>query len=301
MTFGGQADRTVSARLLDISLDRGINFLDTANVYNGGESERILGELLGPRRQNVVLASKVGMKVGEQQPPGLARAAILSAIENSLRQLRTDYLDLYYLHTPDYQTPIEETLGALDELVRSGKVRYAATSNYASWQVTQMLWLADRDKLAVPCVAQPMYNVLARRIEDEFLPMCREFGIGTVAYNPLAGGLLTGKHQSEAPTPGTRFDNNKMYQDRYWNEANFHAVQRLAELAQAENRSLISLALNWLFKHTAVDSVILGASRQEQLEANLAALEDSPLSAETLAGCDEVWQTLKGTAPKYNR
>lgn len=301
MTFGGQADAATSAQLLDTSLDRGINFVDTANVYNNGESERILGELLGARRKDIVLASKVAMKVGDEQP-GLSRKAVESAVEQSLQRLRTEYLDIYYLHTPDYQTPVEETLGALDSLVKAGKVRYAATSNYASWQVAQMLCLSERMQQAAPKVAQPMYNLLARRIEDEFLPMCQAYGIGTVAYNPLAGGLLTGKHEQQTNiTPGTRFDNNKAYQDRYWNEANFQAVTKLADVARHANRSLISMSLNWLLHHTPIDCVILGASRLDQLTANLDALEQGPLSKETVAACDAVWPPLKGTAPKYNR
>jgi 1-deoxyxylulose-5-phosphate synthase len=300
MTFGAQAGPAESARMLDMALEAGIDFLDTANVYAGGESERLLGEMLGARRKSLVLASKVGMKT-PSEPGGLAGAAVMAAAENSLSRLRTDYLDIYYLHTPDYSVCIEETLEAADRLVQQGKVRHVATSNYASWQLCRLLWTAAERKLASPRVAQPMYNLLARRIEDEFLPACRELGVGTVAYNPLAGGLLTGKQKLEAPLPGSRFDGNKIYTDRYWNEAAFQAVGRLGELAAGAGRSLASLALNWLLRHSAVDSIILGASRPEQLAENLAAMGDGPLSAEMLTGCDEVWAELRGPAPKYNR
>lgn len=301
MTFGGQADRDTSAKLIDDAIAGGINFFDTANAYNGGESERLLGELLGARRKDLVLASKVFNKVGDEQP-GLSRSAILAAVENSLRRLKTDYLDIYYMHAPDYNVPQEESLAAMDSLVKSGKVRYVAASNYASWQMTRFLWIAADQHLAAPRISQPMYNVIARRLEDEYLPMCKELGVSTICYNPLAGGLLTGKHLSrEEITPGTRFDSNKMYQDRYWNDENFEAVNKLAELAKAEGRSLVSLAFAWILHHSSIDCIILGASRPEQLAANLKAWEEGPLQQDTVNGCNDVWQKLKGIAPKYNR
>jgi len=240
------------------------------------------------------------MKVGEEHP-GLSRQAIIAAVENSLRRLQTDYLDIYYLHAPDYSIPVEESLAAMDSLVRAGKVRWAATSNYASWQLCRMHWIAAEQGYAAARIAQPMYNLIARRIEDEFLPACAERGVSTVVYNPLAGGLLTGKQQKSAPEPGTRFDNNKMYLDRYWNDAAFDAVSRLAAAAEKENRSLVSMSLNWLLHHTATDCIILGASSSQQLQSNLRALEEGALTPETLEICDSVWQILRGAAPKYNR
>ncbi len=300
MTFGAQTNLAAAEQLVNFALDTGVNFIDTANVYAGAASECILGQVLGPRRSSVVLASKVGMKVGEEMP-GLSRKAIVAALENSLLRLKTDYLDLYYLHLPDYAVCMEESLEALDDLVQQGKIRFAATSNYASWQLCRLLWIADKEGKAAPRAAQPMYNLLARRIEDEFLPACKQFGIGTVAYNPLAGGLLTGKHSSAGPIAGTRFDGNKAYCDRYWNEANFRAVSRLGDTAGKEGRSLTSVALNWLMHHTAIDCVVLGASNLEQLRSNIASMNDGPLSPELLSVCDETWNDLKGTAPKYNR
>ena len=305
MTFGAQTTEADAARMLDLCLDRGIQFLDTANIYNDGESERILGRLLQSRRQQVVLASKVRGKWGDApHQQGLSRRAILEALDATLERLRTDYLDLYYLHMPDPSAPLEETLAAMDWLVRSGKVRHIATSNYAAWQVTRMHWIAERQGLAAPCVSQPIYNLLARGIEQEYLPMCRELGVSTVVYNPLAGGLLTGKHSAAAPLAGSRFDDARlgsMYRDRYWSSAQFAAVERLRTAARASGRSLVSLALNWLLHHTAADSVILGASRLEQLAENLDTLDDGPLPAGLLEECDRVWDTLRGAAPKYNR
>jgi aryl-alcohol dehydrogenase-like predicted oxidoreductase len=300
MTFGAQASEDEALRILQSAFDGGINFIDTANVYVQGESEKLLGKFLQGRREQVVLATKVGMKVGEEQP-GLSRQAITAGVENSLRRLQTDYLDIYYLHAPDYSVPVEESLGAIDSLVRAGKVRWGATSNYASWQLCRMHWIAAEQGYRPARIAQPMYNLIARRIEDEFLPACAELEVSTVVYNPLAGGLLTGKQQKSAPQPGTRFDNNKMYLDRYWNDAAFDAISQLTAAADKENRSLISMSLNWLLHHTATDCIILGASSSQQLESNLRALNEGPLTSETLAVCDSVWQTLRGAAPKYNR
>jgi aryl-alcohol dehydrogenase-like predicted oxidoreductase len=302
MTFGAQADEAAARSMVDLCLERGVNFIDTANVYNAGKTEEILGRILAGRRDRFVIASKVGIK-NDQLPAeaGLSRAAILTGIENSLRRLNTDHLDLYYLHQPDYSVPLEETLGVIDELIRAGKVRFVGASNYASWQLCRMLWLAEKSGWQPVHAVQPMYNLLARGIEQELLPMCREFGVAVVPYNPLAGGLLTGKQQSAAPLAGTRFDLLPFYRDRYWHEANFTAVERLKEIAQRSGRTPTRLAIGWLLQQSSVTSLILGASRIEQLQENLAALNDPPLNAEFLAACDEVWRNLRGVTPIYNR
>jgi aryl-alcohol dehydrogenase-like predicted oxidoreductase len=232
---------------------------------------------------------------------GLSRRAIFKAIDESLRRLGTDYLDLYYLHQPDYAAPIEESLEAVDQLVRQGKVRYPASSNYSGWQVCQMFWIAEKRGYKPAAVTQPMYNLLARGIEQEYLPMAKEFGASTVVYNPLAGGLLTGKQRVEAPLKGTRFDGNRMYLDRYWHPEDFDAVSELGRIAQAAGRSLVSMALNWLLHHTSADCVILGASRIEQLDENLKVLADGALPADAVAACDAVWKKIRGVTPVYNR
>jgi 1-deoxyxylulose-5-phosphate synthase len=302
MTLGGQTDEAGAARMIELCAESGINFLDTANVYNQGASEEMLGRLLGSRRRNFILASKVRNKMGDAPDlAGLSRPAILRGIDDSLRRLRTDYLDLYYLHLPDPSVPIEESLDAMNEVVKQGKVRYLASSNYSAWQITEMCWIAERKGYQAPWAAQPMYNLIARGIEQEYLPMCKHFGVSNIVYNPLAGGLLTGKHKRDAPIPGTRFDKNKMYLDRYWHPADFDAVEQLSEIAQKAGRSLLSMSLNWLYHHTAIDCIILGASRSEHLEQNLAALRDGPLTAETVEACDRVWTELRGPSPKYNR
>ena len=302
MTFGGHADAAESARIASRSIDAGINFFDTANVYTKGQSEVILGRILAGRRHDVVLASKVGIKTGDApELRGLSAGAIVRAVEDSLRRLGTDYLDIYYMHVPDYETPLEESLAAMDRLVRDGKVRWPAASNYSSWQVCRMLWLAEKNGYRPAWITQPMYNLLARGIEQEFLPMAGEFGVSTVVYNPLAGGLLTGKHQRQTPLAGSRFDNNKLYLDRYWHPSGFDAVDRLRAIASGAGRSLVSLALNWLLHHTPIDCLILGASRLEQLEENLRAIDDGALPSAALTGCDAVWSELRGVTPKYNR
>jgi aryl-alcohol dehydrogenase-like predicted oxidoreductase len=302
MTFGAQASESEARRLIDYALEEGVNFIDTANAYNGGRSEEIVGRILGNRRSGVVLASKVGIPSGDaDDQKGLSRRAMFRAIDESLQRLRTDYLDIYYLHQPDYDTPLEETLRAMEDLVRAGKVRHPAASNYASWQMCRMQSVAEKENYSPIRIGQPMYNLLARGIEQEYLPMAKTLGVSTVAYNPLAGGLLTGKHHGGTPLTGTRFDRNRTYLDRYWHEANFSAVQKLGCAAQQEGRSLMSLSLNWLLHHTPADCVILGASRFEHLQENLRALQDGPISAKSLAVCDGVKAELRGVMPVYHR
>jgi aryl-alcohol dehydrogenase-like predicted oxidoreductase len=302
MTFGKQSDQALSSRLVDQCIDGGINFFDTANAYSFGVAETILGNALKGRRDKVVLASKVGFKAGDQPGDiGLSRAAILRSIDLSLARLQTDYLDLYYLHVPDGSVPIEESLEAMDHVVRAGKVRYPAISNYAGWQVVEIHWICQRHCYRAPHVSQPMYNLLARGIEQEYLAMCRRFEVATVIYNPLAGGLLTGKHQPERPIPGTRFDANQLYLDRYWHPAYFAAVDELKAIAAGAGRTLVDMALNWVLHHTPTDCAIIGASNAGQLTENLDALGKGPLPAEVVTACDGVWNRLRGVTPKYNR
>lgn len=302
MTLGKPLDQAGTNEVIGRCLDAGINFFDTANMYNAGVAESLLGNALKGRRDKIVLASKVFYKVGDApDQQGLSRKAILSAIDKSLERLQTDYLDVYYMHAPDHTVPVEESLETMDSLVRQGKVRYLASSNYAGWEVVEMLWLARDHGWHAPYVSQPMYNLLARGIEQEYLPMCRQFGISTVVYNPLAGGLLTGKHKQEVFTAGTRFDNNKLYQDRYWHTQDFHAVERLRAIACLAGRSLVSLSLNWLQHHTASDVIILGASSLAQLNDDLVAAAEGPLPEEIVKACDQVWQDFRGPLPVYNR
>jgi aryl-alcohol dehydrogenase-like predicted oxidoreductase len=303
MTFGSQTDEAAARRMIDRCLDAGINFFDTANIYNLGAAETILGKALAGRRGGVILATKVRGKMGDgPDESGLSRAAIHKALDASLQRLQTDYVDVYYLHQPDHDVPIEETLTALDEVVRAGKVRYPAVSNYAAWQVAEIHWISQRNGFKPPYVSQPMYNLLTRGIEEEYLPFCKRFGVAVVPYNPLAGGLLTGKHSRErGPIAGTRFDGNKLYLDRYWHADDFAAVEELATIARGAGKTLVELSFQWLLSQPQVDSIILGASRLDQLEENLKACECTPLNENVLARCDAVWRRLRGVTPKYNR
>ena len=190
MTFGKPCDQAACTRLVDVCMDHGIDFFDTANMYQSGVAETMLGAALKGRRNRVVLASKAACQMGPgPDEGGLSRAALLKAIDDTLKRLDTDYLDLYYLHFPDWSVPLEETLETMNQIVRAGKVRYPASSNFASWQVVQMLWISEKKDYVPPYVSQPMYNLLARSIEAEYLPMCQQFGVSTVVYNPLAGGF----------------------------------------------------------------------------------------------------------------
>ncbi|MGH9378072.1 MAG: aldo/keto reductase [Terriglobia bacterium] len=303
MTFGSQVDQATAGRMVSCCLDAGINFFDTANVYNQGQAEIITGKALAGKRAQVILASKVRGKMGEgQEDAGLSRPAIEKAIDASLKRLGTDYLDLYYLHQPDYAVPIEETLAAMDDLVRAGKVRYPAVSNYAAWQVGEIHCISEKKGSSAPRVSQPIYNLLARGIEEEYLPFCKHFEVAVVPYNPLAGGLLSGKYSRDRDSKaGGRFETNKLYQDRYWHNDYFAAVDELSAIARDAGKTLVEFSLQWLLSQPHVDSLILGASRVGQLEENLQASDKPRLDDAVLARCDSVWKRLRGITPKYNR
>jgi aryl-alcohol dehydrogenase-like predicted oxidoreductase len=302
MTFGKPVDQTTANRMLDWCLDKGVNFVDTANIYQMGLAESMLGQAMRGKRDKLIVATKVRGKMGDgPDESGLSKRAIFRAVEESLKRLQTDYVDLYYLHQPDYAVPIEETLCAMEDLVKQGKIRFSGTSNYSGWQVCEILWIAKKNGYTPACVSQPMYNLLARGIEQEYLPMAKKYDVTVIAYNPLAGGLLTGKHSQAAIPPGTRFDNNSLYQDRYWHLQNFAAVERLKRASESAGRSLVDVALCWLLHHTRADCVLLGATRMEQLEQNLAAVEKGPVPPEVLQVCEEVWEELRSPVPIYNR
>lgn len=303
MTFGGQVDESESIRMVHRALDAGVNFVDTADVYTGGASETIVGKALKGKRNGVVLASKVGNQVGpyKLKDNGLSRWHVIHGVEACLKRLDTDCLDICYLHRPDYGTPLEESLAAFDHLVHQGKVIYVGMSNYAAWQVCQAQWICDRRDFSPPVVTQNVYNLVTRGIEQEFLPFCREMNIGVTVYNPLAGGLLTGKHsRDKSPTEGTRFQLNKEYHGRYWLDSNFDALAELAEIAKQAGKKPVELALQWLAAQDVVDSIIIGFSKMEHLDENLSAWEGE-LSDETLKACDQVWQRIKGDSFQYNR
>jgi 1-deoxyxylulose-5-phosphate synthase len=303
MTFGSQVDKPAAQGMVAMCIANGVNFFDTANVYNQGASEEILGQVLGGQRKDVIVATKVrGRMQGPGEYEGLSKESIRVALEHSLRRLGTDYIDLYYLHQPDYNTPIEETLETMDALRREGKIRYAGASNYSAWQLCEMHWICEKNGWQPPLVAQPMYNLLARGIEQEYLSFTRRFDVANVCYNPLAGGLLSGKQsQEQGPLANTRFDGNAMYLNRYWHKQYFDAVEELRRIAKDAGFTLVQLAIAWLMQREGAGCIILGASRAEQLRENLAAMQATPLAPAAVEACDGVWNRLRGPLPVYNR
>ena len=277
MTFGLQTDEPTSRAILDVATEAGINFLDVADVYplggglaTVGRTEEIVGRWLEGKRQRYIVATKAVGKVGPSDwDQGASRKHLLDAIDASLRRLKTDYVDLYQLHSDDPHTPLDETLEALDQIVRSGKARYIGVSNFLAYRLARALGKADARRLTRFVSVQPRYNLLFREIERELLPLAKEEGLAVIPYNPLAGGLLTGKHQqSGGPTPGTRFTLGtaaERYQDRYWHEREFRSVEALRRIADQSGHSLTTLALAWVLENPTITAPIIGARRSEQL------------------------------------
>jgi aryl-alcohol dehydrogenase-like predicted oxidoreductase len=303
MTFGHQCDEPTAFAILSKAAEHGVNFLDTADAYpvpptpeTAGRTEAIVGAWLHGRRDGFVLATKCRFRVGPgANDEGLSRRHILKAADNSLRRLRTDYIDLYQAHSPDATTPLEETLRAFDDLVRQGKVRYIGCSNYPAWQVALALGISTRLNLARFDCVQPRYNLLYREIESELLPLCRDQGLGVIAYNPLAGGFLAKHYRSqEPPVPGTRFTLGKtgdLYRDRYWHDAHFEAVEQLRRFFEPRERSIVQVAIAWILAQAGITAAIIGASRPEQLDDSLAAV-NLALDAEELKACNLAWYSL---------
>jgi aryl-alcohol dehydrogenase-like predicted oxidoreductase len=262
-----------------------------------GRTEKYIGSWLSKgKREQIVLATKFFAPMGDRpNEKGGSRKHIMQAVEASLRRLQTDSIDLYQIHAPDPETPLDETLRALDDLVRSGKVLYIGCSNYPAWLLAKSLWTSDKLGLARFDCVQPRYNLLFRHIEAELLPLAVDQGVGVISYNPLAGGLLTGRYQpGKTPDEGTRFtlpNAGKLYQSRYWQDPQMQAVEKLKMLCQERNLSLAQVALAWVLAQPAITSAILGASRPEQLDQTLPAV-DLVLDKQVLAACDDVWYQL---------
>ena len=291
--FGGsRLDLQASRKVIDKALDLGITLLDTADVYgNRGEGERILGECLGSRRKDIVLATKCGLPMDEAGAlKGASRRYILSAIEASLKRLKTDWIDLYYSHRPDPLTPIEETLLTLDDLVRAGKIRYIACSTFAAWQVVEAQWTSIHHDLNHFVACQDEYNLLKRGIENALQPAMQAYGLGLIPHTPLAAGLLSGKYRRDAPMPaGARMTREKNQANRWINDANWDVVDRLAAFCETRGHSLLELAMSWLASRPLVASIIAGATTPEQVELNARAV-DWQLTADDLATIDSATQ-----------
>jgi aryl-alcohol dehydrogenase (NADP+) len=285
MTFGLQCDEETSIAILDRAVEGGVTFLDTADVYplggsleTAGRTEEIIGRWLKGRRERFVVATKCAGRVGPSPwDGGTSRRHILDAVDASLKRLQTDWIDLYQLHQHDPDTPLDETLEALDTLVRSGKVRYIGCSNWLAYRVARALGRSETLQLARFVSVQPRYNLLFREFERELFPLCIDEGVGVIPYNPIAGGMLSGKHQRErGPAEGTRFTlgtASRLYRERYWQDRVFDSVVALQRLASEAGLPLPTLAVAWVLTNPAITAPILGASRPEQLDATLAAAE----------------------------
>jgi 1-deoxyxylulose-5-phosphate synthase len=310
MTFGLQCDEPTSTAILDRAAEGGIDFLDSSDAYplggdlsTRGVTEEILGRWLNGKRDRFIVATKCFAPTGPAPfDAGNSRKHILSAVDASLRRLQTDYIDLYQLHGYDTQTPIDETLGALDDLVRQGKVRYIGCSNFLTYQLVRAVGRTETLGLARLDSVQPRYNLLFRQIEREMLPYCAEEGVGVIPYNPIAGGLLSGKHSRANPPPaGSRFTLGTaggMYQDRYWHDREFDTVEALRRLADDAGVSLVTLSVAWVLANQAITAPIIGASSPGQLGPSLTAAEYS-LDAELKRTLDELTVEYRmGDAPR---
>jgi aryl-alcohol dehydrogenase-like predicted oxidoreductase len=272
--FGNEVDASTAQTIVDRAIDLGVNYFDTADSYYEGRSETYLGQALRGRRHGVIVATKVGNRVGPgPNDVGASRHHIFASCEASLRRLQTDYIDLYQIHTPDRSTPIEETLEALNDLMKQGKVRYIGCSNYFDWEVVEAIWLARQRNLQGFVTCQDFYNLLYRDIEKRFVPMCARYGLGLIPYLPLAGALLSGTYRRNVPPPsGSRGALRPTF--KYWDsERNWTVQEALAAFAQARGWSLPQMAIAWLLTRPAVPTVIAGADHPSHLEENVLALE----------------------------
>jgi aryl-alcohol dehydrogenase (NADP+) len=309
MTFGIQCDEQTSVAILDRAADAGVDFLDTADVYpvpmtpeTAGGSEEILGRWLKGRRDRFVVGTKCYFPTGNgARDRGLSRRHVLAALDASLRRLQTDYVDLYQVHAFDPETPLEETLSALDSAVRAGKVRYLGCSNFRAWELARALWVSElHDWARFDCV-QPRYNLLHREIETELLPLCRDQGVGVIVFNPLAGGVLTGKHDPERTPSEGRFadqmaDTATTYRARYWRSVFFERVAELQAFFEPRGVPLATAAIAWVMEQPGITSAILGASRPGQLEQTLAGASYR-LDDEEREALDRIWFELPRERP----
>jgi len=305
MTFGFQVNEASSRDILDKAFDHELRFLDTADAYplggnreTIGETEAIIGRWMNDRgnRNELLLATKCFAPTrGGPNGWGLSRQHIMESIDASLTRLGTDHVDLYQAHGFDPNTPIEETLRAFEDLIRTGKTRYVGCSNYPAWRLAEALRAAERAGLSGYISIQPRYNLLYRDIEVELLPLCRDQGLGVIVYNPLAGGFLSGKYQpGQAVEAGTRFALGSAagrYQERYWQESQFEAVETLKAVVQDKGLDLVSVAVAWVLAQPGITSAIIGASRPDQLDANLAAFEVT-FDDELQQACEAAWWSL---------
>jgi len=335
MTFGKQVDEATSLAIIGRALDLGVTFIDTADMYVNGLTEQIVAKAIKGKRDSLVLASKGGhvkklaAMYGEQKisgpidlarpapfrpweagtgtgpnDMGLSRKHLMQALEGSLKRLGTDYLDLYYAHMPDYDTPLDETLRAMDDMVRQGKVRYIGCSNFRAFQLAKALGISAKQNLARWDFIQPPFNLLARDVEYELLPLCREEGVGVCPFSPMAAGLLSGKYEKDkAPLEGARYSLGHWgytYNKPYWSDANFAAIEQYRKIAAQAGVSLSRFALAWTLANPAITAIVNGSTSIKQLEDNAAAT-DVKLSPDSLKACDDVWRSFRVPTVFYGR
>lgn len=305
LTFGDTVDREGARRMINVAREAGVNVIDTANGYAGGEAERMLGELYADLG-GFVICTKAGIPhpdAGGASP--LSPKGIRASVEGSLRRLRRDSVDLFYLHKPDRNTDIDDTLTTIAELLDQGTIRAWGVSNYAAWQIAELDATAAAIGIPRAAVAQQLYNPVARRLEDEYSEFAFTRNYHTMAYNLLAGGILSGKHDfSRGPGATGRFSSSEVasrYKDRYWKQQLFTGVSGLKRLAEASGLTLVELALRWVISQKVTTSVLLGASRAEHLQSNLKALSKGALPPDLVTACNESTDGLRGPMPAYNR
>lgn len=295
--FGKRADQETSVQIIHTALDQGINFLDTANIYAGTESERIIGVALEGRRHHAVLATKAGLPRHEgPNGSGSSRHHLMLELEGSLRRLKTDYVDLYQIHTFDPYTPLDETLRALDDMVSMGKVRYIGASNYAAWELMKALGISDARNLVKYTSIQCSYSLADRTPESELLPLCLDQGVGIIPYFPLAGGILTGKYTgNDTPPAGSRADTDPNF-SRFLTPERIALGNRVSRIAEEAGTSPTALSLAWLMQRPAVSTVIVGATRAEQLQQNLHSVS-LQLNAQTLEKLEQASSVFRSGEP----
>ncbi len=300
MNFGKRTPEPEAKAIVSRALERGVTVFDTANAYNDGESERILGRALGSRRPECLVATKVGFGRVTGKPEGLSPARVTASIDESLKRLAMDHVDVYYLHVPDYSVPLEATLEAMKSVLDAKKARAWGVSNFASWQILEMFGIADRAGMPRPVISQQMYNLLVRQLEIEYFKFTSRHPIHTTVYNPLAGGLLSGKHaRGEQAPAGSRFAGNALYQRRYWSNAFFDATSEFTAIATRAGMSLVELSYAWLAR-APIDSILVGPSVVAHLDAAIDACARK-LDEDTLRAIDAVHRELSGTDASYAR
>ncbi len=295
MTFGAQVSQQEGIAIIREAIDRGVNFIDTADVYTNGQSEIITGKAIRDRRESVILASKCGLATSASiLDRGLSRSTVIRHVEASLKRLGVDYLDILYLHAPDPNVSFGELVQTMNVLIESEKILHYGVSNFAAWQICSLLYTAKEQGTYAPVVSENVYNMLSRSLDDEVVPCIEWHRLGLTVYNPLAGGLLTGKHRKGSFAENCRLSSDKGYIARYCKEQNLNALNTIIEIASEANLSPVALSYQWLLSKEFITSIICGVSSLGQLEENLAACMGPAPALESLVQCDEIWDDIKG-------